>query len=112
MIGTTLIDKHLERAKTLDDSRAWFDANTPQIQKLILDLIRNDQLYKRGVTKLDEIIGLYSLRTQEINPQKIAGTPYTLKDTGHFYQSMFTTVLKDSVLITADASMMKQESRF
>jgi hypothetical protein len=41
---------------------------------------------------------------------KRAGTPYTLKDTGAFYQSMFITVLKDSILINADASVMQDLS--
>ena len=110
MIGNTLIEKHLNKALTLDDANAWFDANTPQIKKLVLELLRQDQLFEHGVNKFDQIIGLYSPETEAINPTKRAGTPFTLKDTGAFYQSMFITVLKDSILINADASIMQDQS--
>lgn len=110
MIGNTLVETHLKKALTLDDALAWYEANTPQIKKLVLDLIRQDQLFERGVNKFDEVIGLYSPFTEQINPIKRAGTPYTLKDTGAFYQSMFITVLKDSILINADASVMQDQS--
>lgn len=109
MIGNTLIEKQLNKALTLDDALAWYEANTTQIKKLVLDLIRQDQLFQRGVNKFDEIIGLYSPFTEQINPSKRAGTPYTLKDTGAFYQSMFITVLKDSILINADATVMQDQ---
>lgn len=109
MIGNTPIEQHLQRAENINDSQAWFESNTPQIQKMVLDMIRNDQLFDRGVNKFDQIIGLYSPFTQEINPDKIAGTPYTLKDTGQFYESMFITVLKDSILINADATKMEDQ---
>lgn len=110
MIGNTLIEKQLERALTLDDAKAWYEVNTPTIQKLVLNLLRQDQLFERGVNKFDQIIGLYSFTTQMINPSKRAGTPFTLKDTGAFYQSMFITVLKDSILINADASLMESQT--
>tara|TARA_B100000768_G_C11145139_1_gene317839 strand:+ start:360 stop:800 length:441 start_codon:yes stop_codon:yes gene_type:complete len=109
MIGNTLMEKQLQKALTLDDALAWYEANTPQIKKLVLNLIRQDQLFERGVNKFDEVIGLYSPFTEQINPTKRAGTPYTLKDTGAFYQSMFITVLKDSILINADASVMQDQ---
>ena len=68
MIGNTLIEKQLERALTLDDAKAWYEVNTPTIQKLVLNLLRQDQLFERGVNKFDQIIGLYSFTTQMINP--------------------------------------------
>jgi len=55
MIGNTLVETHLKKALTLDDALAWYEANTPQIKKLVLDLIRQDQLFERGVNKFDEI---------------------------------------------------------
>ena len=64
-------------------------------------------MWEKGVDKFNEIIGLYSPVTEIINPEKVAGTPFTLKDSGFFYRSMFITVLKDSILIEADAKDME-----
>jgi hypothetical protein len=108
-IGSTPMDVHLKIAVTLSDAIAWFDAHTPEVKKLIADLIRYNQLKNKGVDKFNEIIGTYSPITEQINPSKIAGTPYTLEDTGMFYRSMIVVVMKDSILIDATTAHMEDQ---
>ena len=67
----------LKRTKLLFDSIAWFESFDTQLKNKILDWIRNDQLQK-GIDEDGDIMGLYSEWTEMINPEKIAGTPYTL----------------------------------
>lgn len=74
-----------------------------QFKEKILDWIRDDQLFAQGVDENDKIIGTYSEITEMINPDKIAGDHYTLKDTGEFYRSMFIVATADaSIIIDAD----------
>lgn len=84
----------LKRTKLLFDSIAWFESFDTQLKNKVLDWIRNDQLQK-GIDEDGDIMGLYSEWTEMMNPEKIAGTPYTLKDTGEFYKSLFINVLSD-----------------
>lgn len=107
MIGETLIEKQLRLAVLLDDAKTWFDVHNDQIKGLILRLIKDEQLEKKGVDKFEQIIGLYSETTEMINPEKIAGTPYTLKDTGFFFNSMFIEVLTNELNINANADKME-----
>ena len=62
------------------------------LQEWILNLIREDQLFKEGIDEDGDIIGTYSEWTEMINPEKVAGTHYTLKDTGEFFASFFITI--------------------
>lgn len=109
MIGETPIEKQLRLAILIDDAGAWFDVHSVQIKNLILELIRQKQLWEKGVDKFNEIIGLYSPLTQSINPEKKANTHYTLKDSGKFYRSMLVHVLSDSIVIEADEHDMKDQ---
>jgi hypothetical protein len=84
MIGNTPIEQQLRLATKLDDAKTWFDVHTNDIKNLILELIRQKQLWEKGVDKFNEIIGLYSPVTESIYPEKVAGTHYTLKDSGFF----------------------------
>lgn len=109
MIGKTAIDEHLNKVRLLIDAVAWIEAHNTATKNILLEYIRSDQLFNQGVNMHDEIIGTYSEFTEFINPSKEAGTPYTLKDTGAFYRSMFVQVLKDSILI--DANFTKMEDK-
>lgn len=97
----SLLGSKLRKALILSEQMAWYSAFDNQLRRFILDLIQNDQLQK-GIDEDGDIMGLYSAFTQSINSLKIAGTPYTLDDTGAFYKSMFITVLNDSFIIDAD----------
>ena len=80
--------------------RAVFDDQ--QFKTEILDWIRWEQLYNEGIDELGQIIGTYSTYTAMLNPTKAAGTPFTLYDTGAFYNSMIITVLESAIEIDAD----------
>lgn len=110
MIGETKIEKQLRLAMLFDDSKTWFDLNNEAIKNLILRLIKDEQLNKRGIDKFEQIIGLYSEMTEMINPEKISGTPFTLKDSGQFYRSMFINVLTNELVINADATKMENQN--
>jgi hypothetical protein len=97
----TLIGIKLRKALRLSSSLAWYEAFDQQLIKIILNWIQQDQLQK-GIDEDGDIIGLYSDFTESINSEKIAGTPYTLEDTGDFYKSMYIVVLNDSIVIEAD----------
>tara|TARA_R110000764_G_scaffold36200_2_gene80884 strand:+ start:11550 stop:11993 length:444 start_codon:yes stop_codon:yes gene_type:complete len=111
MIGNTAIDQHLKRADSLFDSVAWFEANDTLVKTTILDLIRIKQLTEQGIDENQNIIGQYSAVTDMLtNGDKAEGDNFTLDDTGHFYRSMFVTVLKDSILIDADYNKMTDQN--
>lgn len=93
------------RARLLSESVAWFEAFSQRgdLRQQIVTWIQDDQLTKQGVDEDGDIIGFYSAYTEFLtNGEKQAGDPYTLKDTGAFYESMFVRVLRDSILIEAD----------
>lgn len=80
----------------------------PAFKTQILNWIRQDQLFKRGIDGDGDVIGLYSEFTEMINPEKIAGTHYTLFDSGEFYRSMFITIgIGSDPSITIDADPIK-----
>jgi len=71
------------------------------LSRMILEMIQQDQLFKQGIDEDGDIIGTYSEWTEILNPDKVAGTPYTLFDTGAFYESMKIVVLNDAFVVEA-----------
>jgi hypothetical protein len=75
-----------------------------KFKETILNWIKQDQLIRQGIDENGRVIGRYSEFTERVDPRKVAGTPYTLYDTGEFFRSMFISVLYDaSIVIDADA---------
>jgi len=107
----TKIGQVLKRFSLISSTAVWFYSMDNKTQKKILDWIRNDQLQK-GLNEDNEIIGLYSLWTEKINPEKVAGTPYTLEDTGEFYRSLFITVLNDIFEIDGEGQKSPTDNLF
>lgn len=97
----TLLGDKLKKAAKLSESLAWLEAFDQALMNTIIKWIQEDQL-QQGIDEDGDIIGLYSDFTESLNPEKIAGTPYTLDDTGDFYRSMYVVVLKDSIIIEAN----------
>jgi hypothetical protein len=91
----------LKRTRLLYDSIIWFESFDTKLKTKILDWIRYDQLWK-GIDEDGDIMGLYSEWTEMINPEKVAGTPFTLKDTGAFYKSFFIDVLTEFFVVDGD----------
>jgi hypothetical protein len=85
----------------------------PEIKVFIIRLNRVDQIYKEGLDANDKIIGTYSWTTAMFNGEnqyvfegivsvKKFGEPYTLFDTGSFFESFNVVYKKDGFIITAD----------
>lgn len=99
----TKIGERLKKAKTITHSEVWrMVFSDASFRKMILDWVRYDQLFEKGVDERDRVIGVYSPWTELINPKKVAGTPFTLYDTGEFYSSFYLIVTNDSFIIDAD----------
>lgn len=99
----------LKRAKLLDDSIVWFESFDTELKNKILDWVRYDQLWK-GIDEDGDIMGVYSEWTEMMNPEKVAGTPYTLKDTGAFYRSLFIDVLTEYFVIDGNGLKYDEET--
>jgi len=89
--------KHLAKAKKLDLSRE-LNSFLAQIQDTILDLNKH-QLLSGKDAKNQALFskthqrGVYSAKTEELSGgRKIAGTHYTLKDTGNFFSGFYLRV--------------------
>lgn len=104
MLMETEIGKILNRASNLLFMKTiWLKVfSDVEFKNKILDWIRQDQLFKQGIDEDGDIIGTYSEFTEMINPSKVAGTPYTLFDTGEFYRSMIIYVFQTEIVIDAD----------
>lgn len=111
-IGKSRLHEMLIRGSFINDIAAWYYAMDEQTQKEILALIKIDQLLSQGIDKDGNIIGVYSEATEAINPEKVAGTPYTLFDTGEFYGSMTVDVYNDSIVINADPVKSPEDNLF
>lgn len=85
----------------------------PQIKQYIIKLNLVDQLYNEGIDVNDKVIGTYSYTTALANGEnhyiynglvsvKQFGEPYSLFDTGEFYESFNVVYRKDGFVITAD----------
>ena len=99
----TRIGELLNKATRITFADVWKEVfKDEQFKTEILDWIRWEQLYNEGVDEFGQIIGTYSRYTEILNPEKQEGTPYTLYDTGEFYNSMMIEVFDDYIEINAD----------
>jgi hypothetical protein len=99
----TVLGQVLFRYKMLKDEYLWRKVFSDRIfREWTLDLIRKDQLFKKGIDGDGDIIGTYSAMTESINPKKREGTPYTLFDTGDFYKSFIIYVYKNYIEVDAN----------
>ena len=108
-IGKSKLHEMLRKGKLLNEAVAWYNAFSPRTKTEILDLIRQEQLMKKGIDGTGKVIGYYSMLTARINPKKKFNTPYTLYDTGAFYRSMYVRVLMESIEIDADTQKMEDK---
>jgi hypothetical protein len=108
----TEIGAVLNKLRTLHTSTIWHKVfQDKTLSKMILEMIQQDQLFKEGVDEDGDIIGLYSEWTEMLNPEKVAGTPYTLFDTGEFYKSMKIVVLNDSFVVEAQPVKIDEDGK-
>ena len=100
----TVLGDLMERTMFISQKEIWFYVfSDMKFKTKVLDFVRIDQLFEQGVNEDDQVIGTYSIITETVyNPEKVAGTHYTLKDTGDFYKSFMMEVLPDGIIINAD----------
>ena len=109
MLKQTAIYDTLKKTRSLFDSWVWYEAFTPAVKTMVLDLIRKDQLTEKGIDEDGDIIGLYSRATELLSDgRKQEGDPFDLNDTGAFYRSMFITATSDSIIIDGDTEKMEE----
>ena len=102
MLNRTPFYVFVERFSKLNEVEAWITSFDADLEDEIWKLIAIEQLDKKGVNELDQVIGLYSRRTEEIDSRKKAGTPYTLNDTSAFINSLAVQVGNDFFTVNAD----------
>lgn len=111
LFGGTEVGILLNHFRLLNADLVWLRVfqNEP-FKRWIMDLVRQDQLFKKGIDEDGDVIGVYSEWTEMMNPQKVAGTHYTLYDTGEFYNSFVIFVGKGMFEIEADTVKMESEN--
>ena len=102
-----IIKQHLEKLKRVQPNElndALFNFLL-SIEKTILDLNRREQLFQGVDANNDPLFsqryqrGEYSELTEKISKgRKVAGTHYTLEDTGDFFKGFFLEFDKDKLL--------------
>ncbi len=98
----TIIHERLEKIKAVN---FWVQLmSNPQTKNFIIKL-NQDRLEFQGTDIDGNVIGYYSYVTELISKgKKQEGTPYTLNDTGYFYDSFKIDVFNDYIVIDADGA--------
>lgn len=108
LFDKTALGEKFANLKRLQTINLWLDSFDSELKEFVLKLIQYDQLIQKGIRDDGSVIGYYSELTEQINPMKKAGTPYTLLDTGEFFNSMFVDVLNDGLVVDADDKKTSQ----
>ena len=96
--------------RVLDHKKIWLRVfKKKQLNTFILDMIKQDQLFEQGIDEDGDVIGTYSEFTEALNPEKVAGTHYTLKDTGDFFDSFYIDVFPTYFEINANPIKTDQD---
>lgn len=103
LFDKTALGEKFANLKRLQTINLWLDSFDSELKEFVLKLIQYDQLIQKGIRDDGSVIGRYSELTEQINPEKKFGTPYTLYDTGEFFNSMFVEVLSDGFVVDADS---------
>lgn len=74
----------------------------PNLIKYIISLNLYNQLFDQGIDSEGKQIGFYSQNTESRNPNKPAGSPYTLHDTGEFYESVRAVLHDGEIELRSD----------
>lgn len=114
--GTPLYEycRRLVALKSQTKQRAVFDEvmSNKRIVDLIIYLNTEDQLREDGVDSDGNVIGTYSFATEFLSDGlKKVGEPFTLHDTGEFYNSFRVRVRGGRITITADPIKTNEQGR-
>lgn len=108
-IGQSKLHEKLRRFRLVRENIAWLNSFDTLTKRQILDWIREDQLFDKGVDSQGKIIGYYSMTTSRINPKKKFNTHYTMKDTGDLFRSMFVNVFLNEIRIDGNDEKLKDK---
>lgn len=109
LFAKTDINKVLNKAKSLGgyNQSLWVKCFDVEFRNKIVKWVQEYQ-FQKGLDIDGNIIGRYSKRTEQINPDKVKGTPFTLEDSGEFYRSMFVSVFADSIEVDGDVTKFEK----
>jgi hypothetical protein len=94
----TAIGERLLKVRALSDAVAWYDVNIrPSNKRFLMDLIRIKQLRTQQIAGDGDIIGTYSMTTQQIAKEN------PLEWDGDFFRQMFVVVLNDSLVVESNS---------
>jgi hypothetical protein len=97
------IHQILDIAIALSEEEAWIYAVDVNIQRKIIEMNTEDQLFNKGIDSLGKALGDYTPFSVRMKQEK--GQRYdhiTLKDTGAFYESFQIRVDNNGLTIIAD----------
>lgn len=110
-----LLDRLIRAEKQIDSD---FEAILKILETEILDLNRDEQLFKKGIGTDGKLLGVYSKATEDITEgrqgvgfPKRAGSPYNLFNTGEMFKSFALRPGKDSFSIINTSSSIKEFSK-
>lgn len=97
------INDMLNRAKNLDDVKAWLYVLDRESKDEIIRLNTEEQLFNQGIDAASRSLGQYTEFTKKIKRSKGQRIDHvTLKDTGAFYNSFIVIVKTEGLEIFAD----------
>lgn len=114
MIGNTRLHALLKNGRKLSDLTSWFEVmDNRQMKELILNYVKNDQLFDKGIDSTGEVIGYYSYATEVISRgRKQQGDHYTLLDTGDLQRSLYVAIFIKEFVILGDVRKIQDQKWF
>lgn len=114
-IFNTELGTLFKNVKKINERKLWIKAINKDTKEFIIYLIQYEQLYtsknptsNKGIDEDGNVIGYYSELSEKYNEKKKHNTPFTLFDTGEFFDSFVVNVYPDHFII--DANDKKQRT--
>lgn len=106
LFDQTKLFEYASKLQTLSGQENWIFKRVldrPDLKAKIIYLNTERQLGDEGINALGKILGVYSYATEFLSGgRKRAGDPYTLNDTGEFWDSFSVQVFQGHITIDAD----------
>lgn len=93
---------------------AWFDVmDNREMKDFILNLVKKDQLFEKGVDSDGNVIGYYSYMTEIISRGvKQEGDHYTLYGIGDLQRSLYVAVFLNEFVVIGDVKKIENQKWF
>lgn len=104
----------LRNGHKLSDLTSWFEVmDNRQMKELILNYVKKDQLFERGVDSDGNVIGYYSYMTEIISRgRKQQGDHYTLLDSGDLQRSLWVAIFVNEFVVLGDVRKIENQEWF